>query len=278
MNRASPGVVGFESAGEVVTLTMDHQETRNALSVEMVGELAAGLERAVGTPGARVVVLTHAGPVFCSGADLRPGRAGAGVGVGDLAGLLGAVQDSPLPVVARIAGHCMGGGVGLAAACDLSVASSTARIGFTEVRLGVAPAVISVVCLPKLARADALELFLTGEPVLSSRAAEVGLITAAVAESELDATVSRYVAALCAGGPAALAAAKSLVYQVPGQPRAEAFAWTSRLSAELFAGAEGGEGRAAFAEKRAPSWRRPGVDPLKGRPPDAGSGAGGPPG
>lgn len=276
MTGASPRLVGFESLGEVVTLTMDHQQTRNALSVEMVGELAAGLERAIGTRGARVVVLTHAGPVFCSGADLRPGRAGAGVG--DLAGLLGAVQDSPLPVVARIAGHCMGGGVGLAAACDLSVASSTARIGFTEVRLGVAPAVISVVCLPKLSRADALELFLTGEPVLSSRAAEVGLITAAVPESDLDATVSRYLAALCAGGPTALAAAKSLVYRVPGQPRAEAFAWTSRLSAELFAGAEGGEGRAAFAEKRAPSWHRPGVEPQKEPPSDTGSVAGGAPG
>jgi Enoyl-CoA hydratase/carnithine racemase len=119
-------------------------------------------------------------------------------------------------VVARIAGHCVAGGIGLAAACDLSIADGAARFGFTEVRIGVAPAIISVVCLPKLRRADALELFLSGERITAARAAEVGLITRAVPAADLDAEVAAVVARLLAGGPSALAAAKRLVYTIPG--------------------------------------------------------------
>ena len=128
-------------------------------------------------------------------------------------------MDAPKPVLARIAGHCLGGGVGLAAACDLSIAAETARFGFTEVRLGVAPAVISVVCLPKLRRADALELFLSGERISAGRA---------VAAGQLDAEVAAMTGRLVLGGPAAVAAAKRLVYEVPGLERGDAFTRTSR--------------------------------------------------
>ena len=142
----------------------------------------------------------------------------------------------------------------MAAACDLSVAHTGVRFGFTEVRLGVAPAIISVVCLPKLRRGDALELYLTGERISASRAAEVGLITSAVPEEALDGTVADLVAKLTAGGPGALAAAKQLVFDVPGTERAEAFAWMSEVSRSLFASEEAAEGMAAFREKRPPSW------------------------
>ncbi len=157
---------------------MDQPHNRNALTPALLGGLAGGLEAALADTAVRVIVLTHTGPAFCAGADLSGGGAppaAAGAGRHPRRD-----QDAPKPVVARIAGHCLGGGVGLAAACDLSIAEEAARFGFTEVRLGVAPAIISVVCLPKLRRADALELFLSGERISAGRAAEVGLITRAV--------------------------------------------------------------------------------------------------
>ena len=173
--------VEYSVAGGVATLTMDQQHNRNALAPPLVDGLGDGLGAAGADPEVRVVVLTHRGPAFCAGADLSAGRDSHGPPRHDLAGVLGAMLDLPKPVVGRIAGACMGGGVGLAAACDISLAADDVRLGFTEVRLGVAPAIISVVCLPKLRRADALELFLTGERIPASRAAAVGLITAAVA-------------------------------------------------------------------------------------------------
>ncbi len=160
-------------------------------------------------------------------------------------------------MLARIAGHCVGGGIGLAAACDISIADSEARFAFTEVRVGGAPAIISVVCLPKIRRADALELFLSGERISAARAAEVGLITRAVPAGELDGEVATVVARLLAGGPSALAAAKRLVYTIPGMERKAAFARTTELSQSLFASAEAAEGMAAFREKRLPSWAPP---------------------
>jgi methylglutaconyl-CoA hydratase len=246
--------VSYQASAGVATLTMDQPDTRNALTPELLEGLSEGLSLAGRDRSARVVVLTNRGPAFCAGADLS-GRSDPAVKpkVG-LDEVLTAILDSPKPVVGRVAGHCMGGGVGLAAACDLSVASSGVRFGFTEVRIGVAPAIISVVCLPKLRRSDALELFLTGERVSSSRAAEVGLITSAVPEEALDATVADLVAKLLAGGPGALAAAKKLVFDVPGMDRAAAFASTSELSRSLFASDEAAEGMAAFRDRRSPSW------------------------
>jgi methylglutaconyl-CoA hydratase len=211
----------------------------------------------------------NTGPAFCAGADLSGGESTAPPRSG-LAGILAGIMDSPKPVVARVAGHCVGGGVGLAAACDISVADDAARFGFTEVRLGVAPAIISVVCLPRLRRADALELFLSGERISAGRAAEVGLITRAVPAHELDAEVAAIVARLVLGGPSALAAAKRLVYEVPDIERAEAFARTTQQSRSLFASAEAAEGIAAYREKRPPSWVSPrSPDHPPDRPPPA---------
>lgn len=248
--------VRYRVDGPVATLTMDQPASRNALTPALLNGLADGLDAAVADPAVRVTVLTATGPAFCAGADLS-GRRDAAPPRKGLDGILAAIQDSPKPVVARIAGHCMGGGVGLAAACDVSVAADRAKFGFTEVRVGVAPAIISVVCLPKLRRADALELFLSGERISAARAAQAGLITAAVPDGELDDRVGQLAAKLLAGGPAALAAAKRLVYTVPGMARQEALAWASELSASLFASAEAAEGMAAFREKRRPSWAPP---------------------
>ena len=278
--------VHYRAASGVATLTMAQVETRNALTPELMAGIVDGLRRAGADPSVRVVVLTHDGPVFCAGADLRQARAPVGGtvaggtvaggtvaggtvaggtvaggtvagGTVDLGAVLAAIQDSPLPVVARIAGPCLGGGLGLAAACDLSIADEEVRLGFTEVRLGVAPAIISVVCLPKLRRGDALQLMLTGERVPAGRAAEVGLITRAVPADGLDGAVAEVVAQLKAGGPRALAVTKAIV--VGGLPasREAASAEMAGLSARLFAGEEAAEGRAAFAQKRPPAWAGP---------------------
>jgi methylglutaconyl-CoA hydratase len=255
--------VRYETAGVVATLTMDQPHNRNALTPALINGLGDGLATADADPGVRVMVLTNTGPAFCAGADL-PGGSGSGAGESPrfrLADILASMQDSPKPIVGRIAGHCLGGGVGLAAACDLSIAAAETRFGFTEVRLGVAPAIISVVCLPKLRRNDALELFLTGERISAGRAAEVGLITAAVPAGGLDAAVGELVTKVISGGPEALAAAKRLVFEVPALPRDEGFDQTTAISDALFTSAEAAEGIAAFREKRLPAWVPPATSP-----------------
>jgi methylglutaconyl-CoA hydratase len=252
--------VRYGVSGGVATLTMDQPHNRNAMTPALLGGLADGIAAALADEAVGVIVLTHTGPAFCAGADLSSGgenkrtRRSKTVGLADV---LEDIQDASKPVLARIAGHCVGGGIGLAAACDISIADSEAWFAFTEVRVGVAPAIISVVCLPKIRRADALELFLSGERISAARAAEVGLITRAVPAGELDGEVATVVARLLAGGPSALAAAKRLVYTIPGMERKAAFARTTELSQSLFASAEAAEGMAAFREKRLPSWAPP---------------------
>lgn len=245
--------VRYEVADGVATLTLDRVANRNALSVELVDALGDRLADAMGDAAVRVVVLANAGPAFCAGADLSGQKAGAAPRH-TLAGVLSAILDAAKPVIGRISGHCMGGGVGLAAACDISVAADDVVLGFTEVRLGVAPAIISVVCLPKMRRADASELFLSGERISAARAAEVGLVNRAVPRGELDAAVGDVVAKVAAGGPKAVAAAKRLIAEVPHLERGTAFSWTEQLSSDLFASEEAAEGMAAFREKRAPRW------------------------
>lgn len=256
--------VSYATAGGVARIVMDHPENRNALSSALLGELRHGLATASANDAVRVVLLTHTGPAFCAGADLKGadlggadpgGRREPNRSMAELAEVLEALMAMPKPVVARIAGHCLGGGMGLAAACDLSIAAEGADFGFTEVRLGVAPAVVSVVCLPRLRRGDALELFLTGERISARRAAEVGLISRVVALDDLDETVATVVGQLCAGAPGALAAAKRLVTAADGDgSRADAFLRARDLSERLFAGDEASAGIAAFLERRPAPW------------------------
>jgi methylglutaconyl-CoA hydratase len=166
--------------------------------------------------------------------------------------LLAGLAESPKPVVARVGGPARAGGIGLIAACDVALAGRSATFAFTEVRLGVVPAVISVPVLPVLALRAARELFLTGEVFDATRAAEVGLVSRVVDDADLDAEVARYVDMLALGAPGALAATKDLL----AHPSTD-YAALSALSADRFASPEGREGVAAFAEKRRPSWAPP---------------------
>jgi len=249
---------------DVMTATLADVENRNALGAALVRGLRDALAAANADPAIRALVVTNQGRTFCAGANLkersRAAAGGTGSGSGGFEELLHEIQTSPTPVVGRIAGHVVGGGNGLAAALDVSIAADDAQFGFTEVRLGVAPAIIAVVCLPKLRRGDALELFLRGTRFSAARAAELGLINRAVPAAGLDAAVAEVLDDLRKGGPTALGFAKRLIYEVPTLSRKEAFPWAAAISNQLFAGDEAREGMAAFLGKRAPAWAKPRED------------------
>lgn len=242
----------------VMTATLADLENRNALGAALVQGLRDAVAAANADPEVRALVVTNEGNTFCAGAHLkeRSAAAGGAAGSAGFEELLSAIQGSPKPVVGRIAGHVMGGGNGLAAALDISIAAEDVKFGFTEVRLGVAPAIVSVVCLPKMRPGEAMEAFLRGQRFPARRAAELGLINRAVPAAELDAAVEEVLADLRQGGPRALGFAKRLVHEVPRMERKEAFRWTSRLSGELFAGDEAAEGMKAFLARRPPAWAR----------------------
>ncbi|MYB03537.1 MAG: enoyl-CoA hydratase [Acidimicrobiaceae bacterium] len=241
----------------VVTVTLADEANRNALSRRLLAELTAALDEVEADPAVRVVVFTNSGRVFCAGADLRESSARwegsnpVGIKAGDL---YGRFRRSPKPYVGRIAGHCVAGGIGLAAAMDISIASADARFGFTEVRVGVAPAMISVLCIPRMRRADAAAAFLRGNRFDATEAARLGLINTAVPAESLDDEVEAVVTDLLKGGPSALAATKQLLDRVPEMPFDDALAWAQQLSTELFAGDEAAEGMDAFLNKRTPGW------------------------
>lgn len=243
----------YELQNGVATITLNRPDNRNALSIELMNSLGENIDKAITDDSVRIIVLTNEGNTFCAGANLK-GEKGDELPRYSLEGILMHMMDGSKPVVGKIAGHCTGGGNGLAAACDISIAADDVFFAFTEVRIGVAPAIISVVCLPKLRRGDALELFLTGKRCPAPRAAEIALINRCVPRDELDEATSELTSDLVAGGPEALAAAKQLVYRVPTMERDEAFSWTSQRSAELFRSDEAAAGIAAFRDRSSPPW------------------------
>lgn len=238
--------------GGVAMITMDSPSNRNALSRRLVAELRDTIAGALADDAVRVLVLTGTGPVFCSGADLKEQRDGGGPP--DISGLTRSIWESPKPVVARLNGPARAGGLGLVAACDLAIAPDTATFAFTEVRLGVVPAMIAVTCLRRMDPRAASEYFLTGEVFDAPRAQEIGLINRAVPAGELDAEVARYTDMLLRGAPEALAIAKQLPRTVPAMTVEEGFTRMGELSTERFASEEAKEGIGAFLAKRAPRW------------------------
>lgn len=240
----------------VATITLDSPHNRNALSAQLRGELRDHLAAALEDDAVRVLVLDHTGPVFCAGMDLKESQSADAEdqGVNEFPAILERVWTSPKPVVAKLAGPARAGGVGIVAACDIAVAAEPATFAFSEVRIGVVPAVISVTVLPRLLPRQAHELFLTGERFDAARAVGIGLLNSAVPGERLDAEVERYTGMLRMGGPNALAATKEMLRTPRHGDMSHDFAGMLELSAEHFAGEEGREGMRAFAEKRRPSW------------------------
>ncbi len=238
-------------------ITLDSPGNRNALSGPLVAELRDHLRTAIADANVRVVVLTGNGPAFCAGADLKNRGDAVAPGSGranPFVEILKLMWEGPKPVIAAVNGHAFGGGIGLVAAADIAIAAERAKFAFSEVRVGVVPAMISVVVLPKLGVQRAMRLFLTGERFDAAKAAEYGLVHRVVPADELAGAVREEVAALALGGPTALAEAKRLIRTVAALPLDEAFAYAEAKSAELFASPEAAEGMAAFVAKRKPKW------------------------
>jgi len=248
-------LVGYGMHSGVVTLTLDSPANRNALSRRLRRDLLGQLDAAIADRATRLIVLTHTGPVFCSGMDLRE-SAGANAddqGVNELPRILETLWNSPKPVVAKLAGPARAGGIGLLAACDLAIAADTATFAFSEVRIGVIPAVISAVVLPRLAPRAAQELFLTGEIFDARRAVDIGLLNRCVPAAGLDGEVTRYLDMLLLGAPGALDGTKRLLRRPRAALRDDLAALTT-ISAGYFASAEAQEGMAAFRDRRRPAW------------------------
>tara|TARA_Y100000741_G_scaffold59426_1_gene41546 strand:- start:1586 stop:2356 length:771 start_codon:yes stop_codon:yes gene_type:complete len=251
-------LIGTELESGVLTVTLQDEENRNALSVGLTSELTETLDEAEENPDVRVIILTNSGRVFCAGADLSERsslkESKSSTKPTDPLQIFGRFRASSKPYIGKINGHCVAGGMGIAAAMDISIATEEAKFGFTEVRIGVAPAMISVLCLPKMRPAEASEAFLRGNRFSASEAARMGLINAAVPANEIDTVIQEIVSDIKAGGPEAIAAAKQLTVRVPQMQVEEAFTWTSKLSANLFKGEEAQEGMRAYLDKRPPSW------------------------
>ncbi|GAA0399600.1 enoyl-CoA hydratase family protein [Micromonospora gifhornensis] len=250
-------LVRVTTARGVSTLTLDSPHNRNALSTPLMTQLLAGLDAAVADDTVRVIVLDHTGSVFCSGADLKETAAAYASGTvpaGMLGDVLAAVRQCPKPVLARVAGPARAGGLGLIAAADLAICAAEATFAFTEVRIGVIPAVISATVLPRLHPRAAAELYLTGDTFDGRRAAQIGLVTAAVPTDELDAAVQRYLDSLVRGAPSALAGAKELLRRPPATDLRAELAELGTLSTRYFLSGDGIEGVTAFREKRPPRW------------------------
>jgi enoyl-CoA hydratase len=250
-----------DCGGPLARLTLNSPHNRNALSTTLVSQLHQGLRDAAADPAVRVVVLGHTGGTFCAGADLsEAGGGGSPPSAYDMAvararettALLRAIVELPLPVIAAVNGHVRAGGFGLIGACDIAVAGPRSTFALTEARIGVAPAIISLTLLPKLAPRAAARYYLTAETFGAADAAEIGLIT--MATDDVDAAVSALVADVGRGSPQGLAASKALTTAAVLEGFDRDAERLTEESARLFVSEEAREGMLAFLQKRPPSW------------------------
>ncbi|GGW60806.1 enoyl-CoA hydratase family protein [Streptomyces caelestis] len=240
-------LVGRARARAVEILTLDSPHNRNALSAALVGELAEALTEAGQDTGVRAVVLTHTGNTFSAGADLRdppPPEA--------LVGLLRQIVELPKPVVARVTGHVRAGGLGLLAACDIAAASAEATFAFTEVRVGVAPAVISLPLLPRTDPRALARYYLTGERFDAAEAARTGLLTTHA--DDVDTALAPILDGLRRSAPDALTETKRLLTARVLETFDRDADGLTALSARLFSSPQAREGMTAFLERRDPAW------------------------
>jgi methylglutaconyl-CoA hydratase len=245
-------LVGVQHRDGVRTVTLDSPANRNALSARLLAQLEEALRDATSDAAVRVVVLTGAGTVFCSGADLSERGAAA---PSRMPAILTSMVESTVPVIVRVNGHARAGGLGLIAAADMAVATEASTFAFTEVRVGVAPAMILVPALRVVDRRFLVRATLTGARFSASEAAAAGLLTAVTPDdAALDAWVADQTTAIRQAAPGAVQATKALLRTLPAQPWGDALAFAATTSADLFAGPEAAEGMDAFLQKRRPSW------------------------
>lgn len=254
MGTAAQSLVSEAAHDGIRTLTLDSPHNRNALSTRLVAQLYDALERAGADDTVRAVLLTHTGSTFCAGADLAEASAAGAPADAPLAlaRLLRTVVAFPKPVVARVTGHVRAGGTGLLAACDISVAGPGATFAFTEARIGVAPAVISMTVLPRTDPRAMARYYLTGERFGPQEAARTGLVT--LAADDVNEALEPVLDGLRRGSPQGLAESKRLVTREVLAAFDRDTGTLAELSARLFASDEAREGMTAFLERREPEW------------------------
>jgi methylglutaconyl-CoA hydratase len=259
-------LIQYEKQARVATITLNRPDKRNALNAGLVTALQDGLQQAANDEDVRVVVLTGAGKVFSAGADLAALEAlqtatpmENAADSEHLARLFEQIYLHPKPVIARINGHAIAGGSGLAAVCDFSIAADHAKMGFTETPIGFVPAIVMVFVLRKLGEAAARDLLLRGALVTAQEAADMGLITRAVPAGELDDTVAALAEEIATQTSAsAVALTKKMMAQVPGMGLQEALSYATQMNAFARGTADCQAGIAAFLGKTDPPWRQSG--------------------
>ena len=244
-------LVTYGASHGVATLTLDSPHNRNALSRQLVGELYELLDRAAADDEAKVVVIRAEGRTFCSGADLsEAAEDGMEKAAGVLVDLQRRIVTFPKPVVTRLHGNVRAGGIGIVAASDIAISAADATYAFTEVKLALTPAAISLTVLPRMTDRSAALTFLTGETFDGEAAAAMGLVTVAVPEAELDAEVDRVCAALVTGHPQGLRETKGLLGRHLVANIDENGADLAKLSARLFGSDEAREAMLAFLSRK----------------------------
>lgn len=247
--------------GVVTRVTLNRPQIRNAFNDTMISELREVFSALEEDPNLRVVVLTGEGSAFCAGADINWMRKVLSYSYEEnyedsmnLARLMREIYEFKRPVVGRINGPAIGGGTGLVAVCDITVAAETAVFSFSEVKIGLVPACISPYVIKKVGERHAREFFLTGERLRAAKAREVGLVNRVVPPEELDREVGRYVDTLVSSGPGALTTCKRMIRDVTEMDLGRAGPYTAEMIARLRMSDEGQEGMSAFLQRRRPAW------------------------
>ena len=260
----------IQREGPAVRVVLNRPEKRNAFNGQTIDELMAAFTALSEDEETRVIILAAEGKTFCAGADLSwmrelamSGQSNNDEGARRMAGLFGLIDECRKPVIARVHGATIGGGTGIVAACDIPVASAGAKFGFSEVRLGLAPAVISPYVVARIGTMAARELFVTGERFGADRACSIGLVNYVEEDdAALDARIEQLVGAILQGAPQASVACKDLARTVHTMTLPDAFEKTSALIAQLRSSEEGQEGMMAFLSRRKAAWvpQTPGDD------------------
>ena len=247
--------------GPILRITLNRPEVRNAFDEDVIASLTAAASSAATDDTIRAIVLAGRGKAFCAGADVAWMAKAVAYTHGenlrdaeDLARMLERLDTLSVPLIGRVQGAALGGGVGLAAVCDIVIAADDAVFALSEVKLGILPAVVSPYVLRKIGVSAARELFLTGSRFGAARAREIGLVHEIVPAADLDAAVARRVDEILSAGPRAVATAKALIREISGAHPDDVIGVTTNEIAAQRVSEEGQEGLRAFLEKRKPRW------------------------
>lgn len=248
----------------VATLLLNRPEKHNAMNDELIREVTEAARALDSDPNVRAVVLTGAGESFCAGGDLKwmqgifnASRAERVADSANLARMLRTLNELSKPLIGRVNGQAYGGGTGMMAVCDITIAAASARFALTEVRLGLTPANISTFVVAKMGRANARRSFLNARPLTAQKACDLGLVDEVVEDGKLDAAVEEELKYLLQCGPGAVAATKKLIFYVDSHDIDTNLIYTANLLADTWESAEGQEGIHCFFNKETPSWRQP---------------------